>query len=426
MHEAVDSHAVKRIHSGHEPRGLWLTLRLFAQILVVIYYTNVPQMTWQRTIFIIGAVALMGTNLILFIWRDDMIWRTVQRVTLLFECVLITLLSVFLAIVSPFGPAILLTLPTLLTLTSLYKGDWWQWLLSLVPVIDIAWMCVIGAKMQTGEQTTDPALSWWLVAMLYAIIVGVGTTLAFLLQVQTNARQQLLLTMAQVQEQARQLRIVNNQVNEYADKVYHLATAEERNRIAGEIHDTVAHRLTALLVQLQAARRIWTQDADRETTQENLVVCEALAREALDEVRTSVRAIRRTSADEGITSLRRLVLQFTKLTGMETFFTADPALGSLPAQMMAVLYRVIQEALTNAQRHGRATRVEVHLYQNGAYVTLEVKDNGKGTAEVAMGFGLSSMQHRLQQYGGDLQIESEPGLGFRLTAQLPTWEGAYG
>ncbi|WAH38227.1 sensor histidine kinase [Alicyclobacillus dauci] len=408
-------------------RGLWLTLRLFCQILVVVYYMNVPQFLWQRAIVAIGTGTIVGINIILLIWRDDVLWKQVQRVSLLVECVLVTILSGCLLVWQPIGPAALIVLPSLITYTSLYNRDGWQWFLSFVPLMELVWMVNvdINAPHQRPLLPAVDSLSLRLIVALYAVIILIAIAFAFLLQVQHHERETSLLTTARVREQADRLRMMNAQMNEYADKVYHLATAEERNRIAGEIHDTVAHRLTALLVQLQAARRIWTQDADVETTRENLVVCEALAREALDEVRTSVRAIRRTSADEGITALRRLVLQFTQLTGMETFFETDSRLGQLPAQVMAVLYRIIQEALTNAQRHGRATRVTLKLRRNGGFVELEVEDNGKGTAELVLGFGLSSMQNRLRQYGGELNIASEPGFGFRLTAQLPVWEGAF-
>ncbi|GMA61705.1 sensor histidine kinase [Alicyclobacillus fastidiosus] len=409
---------------GH--RGIWLALRLVAQFSLVVYYTNFPELPWQRAVLAIGTVALVGTNLILIAWRDDRVWRRVERTFILVECGVISLFSAVLLTWTPLGPAVLMALPTLLTYTSLYRIDRWQWLISCVPFVEMVWMIHLDVHWRVAGQFGDAPVAWWFVVCLYAIIILIGTAFAFLLQIQTRERQQLLQAVTQVQEQAKRLEIVNHQLNDYADKVYHLATAEERNRIAGEIHDSVAHRLTALFVQLQAARRIWTQDADRETSLENLVVCEALAREALDEVRTSVRSIRRTEADEGITSLRRLALQFTKLTSMQTSFQVDAALDSLPAEVLAVLYRVVQEALTNAQRHGRATRVHMDLRKAGSGVELVVVDNGKGSAELVFGFGLSSMQQRLQQYGGDIVVESDPGVGFRLVAQLPTWKGAFG
>lgn len=417
-------------HAGHVPanrghRSVWLGLRLVAQLSLAVYYTNVPETPWQRAVLAIGTVALVGTNLILLAWRDDKGWRRVERAFILVECGLIAVFSAVLLTWTPLGPAVLMALPTLLTYTSLYRVDRWQWFIACVPIVELVWMIHLNAHASFVGSFGVASVGWWFVVLLYAIIVLIGTALAFLLQIHTRERQQLLQAVTQVEEQAKRLEIVNQQLNDYADKVYHLATVEERNRIAGEIHDSVAHRLTALFVQLQAARRIWTQDADRESSLENLVVCEALAREALDEVRTSVRSIRRTSADEGITSLRRLALQFTKLTSMQTSFQVDDALNSLPAEVLAVLYRVIQEALTNAQRHGRATRVHMALRKVENGVELEVVDNGKGSAELILGFGLSSMQQRLQQCGGDIVVESDPGVGFRLVAYVPTWRGAF-
>jgi signal transduction histidine kinase len=337
---------------------IWLRLSMMCrplwQLSILLLY-SFGVTTWQQaSLAILGAVYIVS-NALLAMLVDHERWQTVRRWALLTEAGATVLASTFMVWHWPLGPVSLLLLPTLVAYAWLFPRDGWQWaILSAVVctyIVSVRWAV---AQAEPANLAVAATVLPELVLALYGAVILFGAMLAFLLQLQRAESERLYVAMQRVEEQSKQLARVNEQMNLYAEKIYELATAEERNRIAGEIHDTVAHRLTALLVQLQAARRIMASEGDAVAAVNNLEVCEALARESLDEVRYSVRAIRRDSGNEGTELLRRLTVHYASLTGMEIEFHIDPRVSPLPAQVVAVLYRAMQEALTNAQRHGCA------------------------------------------------------------------------
>jgi signal transduction histidine kinase len=411
---------------------IWTWLLMFCrpvwQLAIVVLYSFTVHSAWEMTVLSIGGAMFIATNLILLMFLGDGKWNIVRKWALVVEQVGAGVLSLVMLWEWPLGPAFLLVLPTIVTYAWLFYSDKLQWMMTLQMLL----VFILGLGRVQPERHTDftvPIVSDilpWLIIGMYAAVFAFGTSVAFLVQRQRYKSESLMEALEKLEEQSQHISKINQQLSEYANQVYELATAEERNRIAGEIHDTVAHRLTALLVQLQAARRLMEREMDRDSVSANLQVCEALARESLDEVRYSVRAIRRSSDTEGLDVLRRLIVHYAALTGMGIEYSIEPGLGDLPAQMIAILYRVIQEALTNSQRHGRATRVTVSLKRVGVHLVLDIADNGRGTAHVTPGFGIASMRDRIQKMGGVIRTESRAGQGFSLQLQLPIWEGVSG
>ncbi|SDN57871.1 sensor histidine kinase [Bacillus sp. OK048] len=222
-----------------------------------------------------------------------------------------------------------------------------------------------------------------------------------------------------------ELEDTHNQLRSYAKQVEELTATSERNKIAREIHDTVGHTMTALIVQLQAARML--QQSDLKQAGDTLTRCEALARSALQEVRLSVRALR----DEGgihltlTDTLRTLIKDFSDMTGMVTSLRIQGDLTRISTSLQPMIFRLIQEALTNAKRHGDASEAVVTLQTNDDQIDIMILDNGCGAAEVVPGFGLINMRERLQEHSGSIQFESVEGQGFRVQITIPiqtkTW-----
>ncbi|OFW81584.1 MAG: hypothetical protein A2201_10740 [Alicyclobacillus sp. RIFOXYA1_FULL_53_8] len=397
-------------------------LRPLWQLSILVLYAIVLQGNGFRAIDSVGAAAFIASNFILIGKPDHPDWPKVQRITVQAEAGIATILALLFLPLIPEGPASLLLLPSTVTYVMRFARGKMQYILMAVTLF-VYFLTVILHLTHPSRNFTFSADSWkqWTLLIAYGAVLVFGLVIGELLQRQRLERQSFQVTHERLQTQSQQLERINNQLNEYANRVYDLAALEERNRIAGEIHDTVAHRLTALFVQLQAARRILRQ-GDTATAEGNLIVCEELARESLEEVRSSVRAIRRSSGDEGVHALRRLVLHYASLTGMDIHFAADPTVAVLPSPLMATLYRAIQEGLTNAQRHGRATEVWVTLKRTGVYLALDIEDNGRGQVTPHMGFGLSSMRDRMRQYGGEVTVQSQPAQGFLLRLEIPLWE----
>ena len=156
------------------------------------------------------------------------------------------------------------------------------------------------------------------------------------------------------------LQEAHEQLGTYARQVELLTATRERNHIAREIHDTVGHTMTSLLVQLQVARKL--QDKDPVTSKEALLRCEELARSALQEVRLSVRALQEEGeAVSLLDSLRKLLAEFSELSQVETELQVQGPPSYVTTSLEPVIYRIVQEALTNAKRHGQATSAKVNL-----------------------------------------------------------------
>ncbi len=207
---------------------------------------------------------------------------------------------------------------------------------------------------------------------------------------------------------------------------------EERNRLAREIHDTIAQDLSAIAFQLEAAEALLAQGAEPERVQRSVTAALDLARKGLDEARRSVLDLRAAPL-EGRTlpaALEALVAEVNLQSGSAPIITfeagADPIAVSLPPAVEVGLYRIAQEALQNAVRHADAAHVHLRLEVATGEVRLMIEDDGKGfSIEDASGkpaasrFGLVGMRERARLLGGSFQIESSAGAGTRVTAEVP-------
>ncbi|BBL80316.1 hypothetical protein RxyAA322_21700 [Rubrobacter xylanophilus] len=201
---------------------------------------------------------------------------------------------------------------------------------------------------------------------------------------------------------------------------------EERQRLAHEIHDTLAQGFTSIVTNLEAAGG--ALERDRVALRHHLDQALGVARESLSEARRLVWALRPEPLEEASLpeALRRLVARWSSSSGVaaEVFVTGEP--GSLPAEAEVALLRVAQEALANVRKHARAGRVAVTLSYIGGRAVLDVRDDGVGFDPAATspgsggdGFGLRSMRERLERAGGALSVESVPGEGTVLSAEVP-------
>jgi signal transduction histidine kinase len=201
------------------------------------------------------------------------------------------------------------------------------------------------------------------------------------------------------------------------------AVLAERTRIARELHDIVAHSVSTMVVQAGAAEQV--VDDDPEFVRRALGTIRATGSEALGEMRRVVAMLR--DEDEpgalgpqpGVGSVPDLV-DAARETGLDVRLavTGDPV--PLPAGVDLAAYRIVQEALTNARRHARASTVDVSLAFGADELAIEVRDDGVGAAAgPAGGHGLAGMRERVLLYGGRLELGQPAGPGFVVRAFLP-------
>ncbi|TCC66043.1 sensor histidine kinase [Kribbella pittospori] len=200
--------------------------------------------------------------------------------------------------------------------------------------------------------------------------------------------------------------------------------ADERRRLAAEIHDTIAQGLTGIIAQLQAV----ATTADHEAAREHVDRATELARHSLGEARRSVHNLAPTglSYDGLPEALRKTVDQWAARTGVRTEFTLTGTAEHLHGEVSATLLRITQEALANVSKHAAATRVGVTLSFMDDEVTLDIRDDGKGFEPMALparsstgGFGLEGMRARAERIAGSLTVEAEPGSGTAVSARVP-------
>ncbi len=197
---------------------------------------------------------------------------------------------------------------------------------------------------------------------------------------------------------------------------------DERQRMAREIHDTLAQGLTGIITQLQAAERAADEPAEWRRHLGNAV---RLARDSLAEARRSVHAVRpgplRTARLPE--ALAQVTAEWSRINDVRAEVTTTGTARPLHPEIETTLLRVAQEALANVAKHARATRAGVTLSYMEALLTLDVRDDGIGfdpaLAAEDGGFGLTSMRQRVTRLGGTLEIESEPGSGTAISAGVP-------
>jgi two-component system sensor histidine kinase UhpB len=196
------------------------------------------------------------------------------------------------------------------------------------------------------------------------------------------------------------------------------AQEEERARVARDLHDEVNQSLTALLLRLEAAR----VKAPVELAHE-LAETKALANQAMEELLMLARQLRPTALDDlGLkAALDGHVKELGRRGKVNATFEATGDFSGLPADVQLVVYRVAQEALSNAAQHSGAEHVEVGLTRDGDRVELTVADDGSGFTfdQAARGLGIAGMRERALLVSGDMQVESRPDAGTRVHLTVP-------
>jgi signal transduction histidine kinase len=199
-----------------------------------------------------------------------------------------------------------------------------------------------------------------------------------------------------------------------------LAAVEERQRLARELHDSVSQALYGISLGVHTAR--FQLDRDPKELAESLDYVLELAEAALIEMRALIFELRPESLEtEGLVtalSKQAAALHARQNIAVHTDLCAEP---DLSLKVKQELYRVAQEAMHNTVKHAHASKIELRLHLTSEDVILEVCDNGKGfdtTASFPGHLGLHSMQERVRSHGGELQIESVPGQGTCIRAQV--------
>ena len=234
----------------------------------------------------------------------------------------------------------------------------------------------------------------------------------------------LVLLIKSTHEEKERIRLLNERLEEanqrlraYAIEVAQMAETRERNRLAREIHDTLGHALTGIAAGPDAC--IMTLEVAPELTKQQLNKIRDAARKGIVDVRRSVKKLRPDDLER--LPFQEALLEMTKdysaSSGMEITFDIFSWSDKLRQDQEDVIYRVLQESITNAKRHGQATKVKITIGGNENYLLIVIADNGRGCEDVKQGFGLKHMRERLELLHGTIHYWSDEG--FIVEAMIP-------
>ena len=332
-------------------------------------------------------------------------------------------------IIASAGPIIINHLVSLLQIhPSAIQSPFDTWPLAailFVPLVIVAWQHPLRDMVLfcLGTALLDLALAipaargdQW--AFFSSALSVLGRTVSFLLVGYMVAR------IMKIQRQQRQsLAEANVKLTHYATTLEQLTTTRERNRLARELHDTLAHTLSAVAVELEAVDSLW--DVDQVQARTLLQRSLSATRTGLTETRRALQALRSSPLED--LGLALAIRQEAQTVAERANLTLDlhipETVDNLPPDVEQCIYRVTQEALANAAHHAQAKQVTVKLLREDGSPTLTVSDDGCGFDSSAIDaerhLGIRGMRERTEMVGGTLEIESEHGQGttVRLTIE---------
>ncbi|NLJ10891.1 MAG: sensor histidine kinase [Treponema sp.] len=259
------------------------------------------------------------------------------------------------------------------------------------------------------------------VALLFVVMLSVSFLRALIDKL--KAAQE---TVAHLDVTIDRLSEFNQDLQRYARTADEEAITRERNRISREIHDISGYIFTNIIALMDAAISMGGRDpsalAELHTT------VRVQAKEGLQETRRALRELRAsdTHRERGIAAIYKIKTVFERVTGIQVSIEAGNMPPSFGDEIDMAVYRVVQEALTNAMRHGRASHVWVQFWIVDDTLELSVQDDGLGAKDIVKGIGLSGMEERIKHLGGTIKAGNAPEGGFKVVVHIPLGAVKYG
>lgn len=218
-----------------------------------------------------------------------------------------------------------------------------------------------------------------------------------------------------------ELKKANRNLEKYATTIEELTLLKERNRISREIHDSVGHALSTALIQLNAMEQLALKGGDKTLASLSTGLREFI-KGALDEVRMAVRKLKPSDYNnyEGLIRIENLLKEFEKLTDIKVKLTLSKNKWTLNSNQSENLYRIFQESLSNATRHGKASEISILMNFDKDLLIVNIKDNGRGVEKIEyLGLGLNNIKERISELNGEVNFTSESNKGFVIKIIIP-------
>jgi len=241
----------------------------------------------------------------------------------------------------------------------------------------------------------------------------------FTIQGQIDENTKIKELYARLFQTAEELKVVNVQLQDYSKKSEQMTKTRERNRLAREIHDTIGHTLTGIATGLDACAELI--DHDLEKTKAQILKIADLAKKGLLEVRRSVSELRPDALERFtlLAALQNLTDDINECTNTRVILNIQGDELKLNADEEEIVYRIVQESITNAVRHGQAGKIQVKLCFESNSLKMEISDDGVGCQLIHEGFGLKHIQERVEMLAGKVEYNSGILHGFTIRVQIP-------
>ncbi|MGV8980462.1 sensor histidine kinase [Clostridium sp.] len=216
-----------------------------------------------------------------------------------------------------------------------------------------------------------------------------------------------------------ELQVINIQLQDYARKSEETAKIKERNRLAREIHDTIGHTLTGIATGLEAC--IELSEINKSKMKLQMIKISELARAGLVDVRRSMNELRPDALERFslIAAISKLSEDINECTNTKVEIQIEGQVHKMGADEEETVYRIVQEGITNAVRHGAACEIIVTLQFSKSKLQIEIVDDGIGSEEIIEGFGLRHIKERVEMLGGEVDFGGSAESGFTISAVVP-------
>ncbi len=315
-------------------------------------------------------------------------------------------LSWFPLVTLPTVPAVVIRhLPPVLLATLLvaWFGRWQHVLIFVVITTTVDIVLMLGYVPTAARVPTAVTM-----LMMDAVVFGFGILINRLAE---RLRQQQTL-----------LEETNAQLQDYANTRDDLIISRERNRLARDLHDTLAHALSGLIVQLEAANAYW--DVEPDIARDLLEQSVETARSGLQETRRAIKALRSQQLEDlGLAlAVKSLAETAAERAAFDLTLDIPQQLPHIEDDVEQCIYRVAQEGIANVVHHAQAQHLDLYMVSTNESILLSIEDDGMGFApqNVINGhFGVPGMKERARLVGGELEINSQPGRGTTVTLRVP-------
>jgi len=405
---------------------IYVTTRIICDHFIAREFINsVASIPWNPFKNIIISVTLLCILILTFVLREFIYSNNSKAiyVTLIIELIISIILIYFLNF--NYNGILFLVLADIVAYTKGVRGRYVLMLLSVAAIIIADYQLIsvsfnlysIYDYIGYYDAATQQAL---MVCFNSIISINVVLFIIYCISVIQNQRGTIdeVNTLYEKLSKANEdLQIANEQLKEYSKITEKMGETRERNRLAREIHDTLGHTLTGILAGLDAC--LTTIEVAPGETKKQLEMIAEVTRSGINEVRRSVNKLRPDALERLNleSAIQKMIMDVETMSNTRVTFESRVANLRFDADEEDTIYRVIQESLTNAIRHGKATHVWITIDSVDGEIILTIKDNGIGCGNMKKGFGTRHIVERIQMLRGSVEFDGSNG--FTVTARIP-------